>query len=143
MVRPMILALTLFCAACAPLPEPVTLPGQCTATDGDTIRCGEERIRLLAIDAPETAGHCREGRTCAPGDPRASTESLRAALSAGPLTVRRIGQDRYGRTLALVAAGGVDLSCHQLSHGQAIYVRKWDNRRALARTCPAALSHPE
>jgi len=25
----------------------------CIVTDGDTIRCGDERIRLLAIDAQE------------------------------------------------------------------------------------------
>jgi endonuclease YncB( thermonuclease family) len=51
----------------------------CSVTDGDTIRCGDERIRLLGIDAPELPGHCRSGRNCAPGDPYASTSSLTAA----------------------------------------------------------------
>lgn len=135
MVRAVILAAALLCASCAPLPSPVPLEGPCTVTDGDTIRCGEERIRLLAIDAPETAGHCLKGRTCAPGDPVAATESLRVALAQGGLLIRRMGRDRYGRTLAMVSAGGADLSCHQLQQGHAIYVERWDNRRAVAQSC--------
>lgn len=133
----LVIVLAILCASCAPLPEAEPLAAPCTATDGDTLRCGEERVRLLGIDAPETAGHCREGRICVPGDPIAATRSLRNAIEGQPLAIRRIGKDRYGRTLALVSAGGVDLSCHQLAGGHAVYVEKWDNRRAVARTCPA------
>jgi hypothetical protein len=110
----------------------------CTTTDGDTIRCGNERIRLLGIDAPELPGHCREGRNCAPGDPYASTSSLSDAMM-GQLTITRIGEDHYGRTLALVAGAKGDLSCWQLAHGQAIYKGNWDNGLRVARTCPAAV----
>ena len=107
----------------------------CRVTDGDTIRCGDERIRLLAIDAPELPGHCRSGRRCAPGDPVAATRSLEAAMTA-PLTILRVGQDRYGRTLAQVAGTHGDLSCWQLEHHQAIYRSEWDNGLRVARTCP-------
>ena len=31
----------------------------CTVVDGDPLRCGSERVRLLGIDAPELPGHCR------------------------------------------------------------------------------------
>ena len=106
--------------------------------DGDTLRCGDERVRLLGIDAPELPGHCQQGRHCAPGDPLASTRSLRAALLLGPIVIRRIGTDRYGRTLALVNAGRTDLSCWQLLQRQAIYKPYWDDGGALARICPAA-----
>ena len=109
----------------------------CRAVDGDTIRCGQERIRLLAIDAPELPGHCRRGRTCAPGDPKASTTSLAAAMQRGPLTIYRVGRDRYGRTLATVRAGTTDLSCWQLSRGQAIYRAAWDNGGRVRSICPA------
>jgi len=114
-------------------------PGlSCVVVDGDTLRCGSERVRLLGIDAPELPGHCQAGRHCAPGDPYASTNSLRSALRQGPITIRRMGADRYGRTLALVRAGRTDLSCWQLSHGQAIYKPYWDTDRALAQICSAA-----
>jgi len=106
----------------------------CSATDGDTIRCGDERIRLLGIDAPELPGHCRAGRVCAPGNPLASTNNLRAAMS-GPLTIRRFGEDHYGRTLAMVAGSEGDLSCWQLRHDQAIYKADWDDGLNVARTC--------
>ena len=109
----------------------------CSVTDGDTIRCGEERIRLLGIDAPELPGHCREGRDCAPGDPYVSTSSLGEAMT-GDLTIDRIGQDHYGRTLARVAGAMGDLSCWQLEHARAIYKPQWDNGLRVARTCPGA-----
>lgn len=114
-------------------------PGaSCVVVDGDTLRCGGERVRLLGIDAPELPGHCQAGRRCAPGDPYAATRSLQAALRQGPIVIRRIGTDHYGRTLALVRAGRSDLSCWQLSHGQAIYKYYWDTDLQLARICPAA-----
>ncbi|KTR82509.1 hypothetical protein NS277_13445 [Novosphingobium barchaimii] len=108
----------------------------CSATDGDTIRCGNERIRLLGIDAPELPGHCRPGRGCAPGDPHASTSNLVAAMS-GQLTIKRIGEDHYGRTLAMVAGSQGDLSCWQLRHDQVIYKANWDDGLNVARTCPS------
>ncbi len=115
--------------------EPV---GPCRVTDGDTIRCGSERIRLLAIDAPELPGHCRPGRVCAPGDPYASTASLEAAMT-GELTINRVGTDHYGRTLARVAGSKGDLSCWQLERDQVIYKANWDNGLQIARTCPGSL----
>ncbi|MGX7896914.1 thermonuclease family protein [Tsuneonella sp. HG222] len=130
-----VMILALLCAACSPLPAAEPLTAACSVTDGDTLRCGEERVRLLGIDAPETAGHCRPGRQCAPGDPTAATNSLRAAIAGQDLTIQRIGKDRYGRTLAIVRAGGVNLSCRQLAGGSAIYVRRWDTKQAVARDC--------
>lgn len=115
--------------------SPAPLSG-CRVVDGDTLRCGDERIRLLGIDAPEK-GRCQPGRRCAPGDPIASEDSLRAA-AAGPLTITRVGRDRYGRTLALVSGPRGDLACHQLRAGHAIYRTDWDNGRRLAAICRAA-----
>ena len=113
---------------------------RCRATDGDTIRCGSERIRLLGIDAPELPGHCRRGRACAPGDPFASSRSIAAMLTSASPSIRRVGTDRYGRTLATVSVNGTDLSCWQLARGQAIYRPDWDNDRMVARTCPATVA---
>nr|WP_301073337.1 thermonuclease family protein [Sphingomonas sp.] len=102
------------------------------------MRCGDERIRLLAIDAPEMPGHCRRDRICAPGDPYASTASLGDALR-GPLTIDRVGEDHYGRTLARVAGAKGDLSCWQLEHGEALYKANWENGLRVARTCPGSM----
>lgn len=107
----------------------------CTAIDGDTIRCGSERIRLLGIDAPEFRGHCRSGRTCAKGNPKASKASLAKGLRLGPIKIERHGKDKYGRTLAFVSSGGNDLSCYQLKAKQAVYVKRWDYKNHLKSQC--------
>lgn len=117
-----------------------TYPDQlanCRAVDGDTLRCGTERIRLIGIDAPELEGHCRPGRRCAPGDAYASTRSLGQALDA-IMHVERVSEDHYGRTLAIVRASAGDLSCLQLKSGNAIYRADWDDGFRIARACPAA-----
>lgn len=107
----------------------------CTVTDGDTIRCNGERIRLLGIDTPELPGHCRTGRDCVPGDPYASSLSLEAAM-VGVIRIQRVGEDRYGRTLASLAGDKGDLSCWQLQHGHAAYKPQWDEGKRVLRTCP-------
>lgn len=116
----------------------VPLSTPCRVTDGDTIRCGSERIRLLAIDAPELPGHCRRGRTCVSGDPVASKSSLAAAMQTGPISITRVSRDRYGRTLALVSSGQVDLSCWQLTRRQAVYKPQWDDGGRVMHACPIA-----
>lgn len=88
--------------------------------DGDTFRCGDRRIRLQGIDAPETPGHCRRGRECAPGDPQASTENLRRLIAGGNVQCLRTDTDVYGRTVARCKSAMGDLSCKQLEGGFAI-----------------------
>jgi len=129
-------AVPLLLASCVPAKASTAEPlSACTVTDGDTIRCGNERIRLLGIDAPDK--HCRRGRICAPGDPYASEDALAALMADQKLSIRRVGKDHYGRTLGMVYAGGQNLSCAQLSAGHAIYRADWDNGGAVRRECPS------
>lgn len=102
--------------------------------DGDTIRCGAERVRLLGIDAPEIE-RCPRWRICAPGDGQAAKRSLVAALRLGPVRYEPVTMDHYGRQVAVVWAGRVNLSCWQLNERQAIYKPRWDNGGIIARDC--------
>jgi endonuclease YncB( thermonuclease family) len=81
-------------------------------TDGDTFRCGETRIRIANIDAPDS-------RTCP--DQAADAEFfLRAILQHGTLTYEPLYLDRYGRTVAHVwidSTNVADLLVH-LDHAQ-------------------------
>lgn len=67
----------------------------CTAPavhDGDTLRCGSERVRLFGVDAPEV----RRGNT--PAQPlayKARDELVR--LTRGRVGCRFVDRDRYGR----------------------------------------------
>ena len=65
-------------------------------TDGDTIRCGGERVRLLSIDAPEMD----QGPFG-----RAAQAFLEAVLPVGSMARLELDverRDRYGRLLAYV-----------------------------------------
>lgn len=127
----------LFALAAAVTLGPVQACEAPVASDGDTIRCADgTRIRMSGIDAPEMPGHCRRGRVCAPGDPVRSRDSLRAAIATGPITYRAISvRDPYGRTIALVYNGSVNLSCHQIASQNAIYVQRWDNGGFVRQEC--------
>lgn len=106
----------------------------CTATDGDTLRCGQERVRLLGIDAPELHT-CPPRRRCVPGDGQAARRTLAQAIARQQITIIRVGQDRYGRTLGVVYAGGRNLSCAMLAAGRAQYIAQWDNGGLVAQDC--------
>lgn len=107
----------------------------CQVTDGDTLRCGDQRIRLLGIDAPELPGHCRAGRDCVAGDPFAASAALASLIEVASLEVTILGQDHYGRHLAMVYADGENVACKLIADGHAIYVAKWDEDRRLRDEC--------
>lgn len=126
------------------LPQGVERKGQasqdgCTVVDGDTLRCGTERVRLIGIDAPELPGHCRPGRRCVAGDPFAASEALRKHIGKGEVKIERMGVDRYGRTLANVYMSGINVACELISQGHAQYVDRWDDGGRVAADCNVTL----
>lgn len=87
-----------------------------TVHDGDSIRCGQERIRLANIHAPELEGspRCENRRTgrnpswCNYALGHCARDKLQAFLAKGQVRVVPQGLDRYGRTLARVTVNGQD-----------------------------------
>ena len=69
--------------------------------DGDTIRCGRERVRIAN---------------------EASRVALTRLLSRGRVMITRLGTDPYGRTLATVTVNGVDAGDYLVAQGLA---RPW------------------
>lgn len=96
--------------------------------DGDTVRCGKERIRLANIDAPELRGSpsCRGYKVkthwCDYQAGIRSRDALRGFLARGKAKVHRTGTDRYGRTLARLTVNGRDAGEYLISLGLA---RRW------------------
>jgi micrococcal nuclease len=95
--------------------------------DGDTLALGDERVRLLNIDAPESfRSHCE--RELVMG--LKAKERLAALVRSGRLAVERYGQDRYRRTLARVYVGGRDLGQVLIQEGLALPWRDGPEARA-------------
>jgi micrococcal nuclease len=69
---------------------------RCSALDGDTLRCGRERVRIEGLHAPELSE---------PGGQEAR-QRLQRRIEAGELVIDRKGRDRYGRTLGRAYVNG-------------------------------------
>lgn len=93
--------------------------------DGDTIRCGRERVRIANIDAPELpdSPKCQDRRRsyawCDFAAGEASRVALVRLLSRGRVMIERLGTDPYGRTLATVSVNGLDAGDYLISQGLA------------------------
>lgn len=87
-------------------------------TDGDTLHCGGQRVRLMGIDAPEMPGSCRPGRRCVAGDPYSSAAYL-SSITRTQVRCSPQGKDHYDRTLARCEANDIDLSCEMIKSGHA------------------------
>lgn len=97
--------------------------------DGDTIRCGAERIRIANIDAPELpdSPKCMDRRRssyawCDYRKGYAARDALQAFLASGPGRIQRMGPDKYGRTLARVTVNGKDAGAYLVASG---FARWW------------------
>lgn len=94
----------------------------CAATDGDTIRCGQERIRLAVIDSPEMSE---------PGG-REAKEHMRLLIDGKRVTCEIRGRERYGRLLGKCSTDATpDLGAEMLRSGHAIrYSKRCHGRQA-------------
>lgn len=87
------------------------------AVDGDTIYVGDEKVRIIGMDAPETyQARCESERLRG----HRATAHLRSLLASGAVTLRRQGRDRYGRTLAHVHMDGRDVARLMIEAGHAV-----------------------
>lgn len=114
----------------------------CIVTDGDTIRCGDERFRLLAIQAPDkpSAAGCRRrdpAYVCNTRLAAASKAHLEGLVRGQLLRVYRIRAGAWGRADVMVYLrhSNVSLNCHQIRSGHATYWAKYDHRGRLKKEC--------
>lgn len=113
---PAALCLLAFLLVLFPVPGP-SLAARLVATDGDSLRLGSERLRLLGVDAPELFSP----RCPAEYQAAVAARDFVAALlsSGGPIEVERHGLDKYRRTLVVVRVGGRDLGDALIASGHA------------------------
>ena len=85
----------------------------CTTTTG-------ERIRLASIDTPELRGKSAEPLTA-----RAARDHLRGLVVGNKVGIRRITEDRYGRTVAELFVGGTNVQRQMVTTGHAEIYRRY------------------
>lgn len=90
--------------------------------DGDSFIVERERIRIADIDTPELDGECPAERALA----QRARDRLVALLNADGFRIHRTGQDRYGRTLAIVTNSRGSIGNQLVREGLA---RTWSGRR--------------
>lgn len=104
------------------------LSGVPTVTDGDSIRIGEERIRLQGIDAPESAQSCQrtDGSEWRCGT--ASTHALTSFVADKAVRCEISDKDRYNRSLGTCYIGDIDINGWMVSQGWAVAYRHYSIR---------------
>lgn len=96
------------------------------AIDGDTIRCGFEKVRLQAINARELHGNrCTGSAPCPAASAPASRAALQGLLDQGGVRCTSHGADRYGRAVARCTAQGQDIACSLVRSGHAAEWRQY------------------
>tara|TARA_Y100001933_G_C18632315_1_gene410923 strand:- start:233 stop:577 length:345 start_codon:yes stop_codon:yes gene_type:complete len=79
----------------------------CTTTTG-------ERVRLACIDTPELVG-----KRAKPVPARAARDYLRELVVGKEVYIRRITEDRYGRTVAELSLGTTNVQQEMVATGHA------------------------
>ena len=94
-----------------------------TCYDGDTCTTTTgERVRLACIDTPEL-----RGKRAKPVPAKAARDHLRGLVVGKKVGVRRITEDRYGRTVAELSLGTTNVQQEMVVRGHAeIYWRYAD-----------------
>ena len=99
--------------------------GRASVVDGDTLDIRGTRIRLHAVDAPESAQTCRDasGRTWRCGQQAAL--ALADHIGGATVSCEQKDVDRYQRIVAVCSAGGEDLNAWLVHEGHALAYRQY------------------
>ncbi|AIQ97396.1 thermonuclease family protein [Prochlorococcus sp. MIT 0801] len=89
--------------------------------DGDTCTTSQgEKIRLACIDTPEI-----RGRRSDPIPAKAARDYLNNLVKGKEANIRRVTEDRYGRTVAELTIDGINLQQNLVNEGHATIYRKY------------------
>ncbi len=111
----------------------LVISGPVRVSDGDSLRFGEERVRIVGIDAPELDQTCKnpDGSPWPCG--RVARQSLLQLVAKGGVTCTYEKRDRYGRALGLCLVDGVDIGGAMVSQGMAVSYDGYPEQEAYAR----------
>lgn len=128
--------------------EKIYIKGKATVVDGDTITINNTKIRFSGIDAPESyfygmTQYCEKpnGKIWACG--KKATAALKKLIGKNEVECSDEGNDKYGRTLSICYANGIDLQSEMVRSGMAVaYIRystRYENEMIEAMTNRAGI----
>lgn len=88
--------------------------------DGDTVQFGSTRVRMGAMDAPETDQQCLDAKGERWACGAAARDALRAQAAGKPWVCRLIGATQQERSVARCIAGGEDIEKWMVRNGWAL-----------------------
>jgi endonuclease YncB( thermonuclease family) len=120
-------------------PLPPRFSGTAIASDGDSLRLGSDRIRLVGFDAPELDQVCwrEDGREWGCG--RDARDAMAGLLERGTITCQPRGEDKYGRILARCETAGNDLGAEMVEAGFAVATDDYRAEESSARNARRGL----
>jgi endonuclease YncB( thermonuclease family) len=101
-------------------PPAATLSGRASAADGDTLRIGDTRIRLIGLDAVELDQTCTDAAGVEWACGREARALLDSLVDRGETSCASEGRDRYRRVLARCRIAGSDLGEQIVRAGWAV-----------------------
>ena len=106
--------------------------GKARVIDGDTITINNAKIRFSGIDAPEKNYYgqtqfCKGPKGVWACGKKASSK-LKKLINGQEVQCTDEGKDRYGRTLSICYANGVDLQAEMVRSGMAVAYLRYSNR---------------
>src|SRR4051794_17120774 len=114
------------------------LNGTAEITDGDTVIVAGRKIRLLAMDAPETDQFCLDANSVKWQCGLAARDALVKMSARQMWSCKTTGRMTYDRELASCSVGGEDIGKWMVREGWALsftrYSREYENDEELARS---------
>ena len=103
------------------------IQGTASVIDGDTIEIRGERIRLDAIDAPESSQPCPDAAGKQYRCGQKSAFALADMIGRSVVSCEPKGRDRYKRVIAVCFKAETNLNAWMVVQGWAVAFRKYGN----------------
>lgn len=102
-----------------------SLTGRASVIDADTVEIHGKRIRLHAIDAPETSQLCRNPREQTYRCGQTASLALADFIGTRLVSCEKTDLDRYQRIVAICRVNGIDMNAWLVEHGHALAYRQY------------------
>lgn len=105
---------------------PTYADGDVYVVDGDSLKLGEQNVRLAHIDAPGILSDLQTGRQEHLQLRHQGREKLESLLKLGELSCKTVGRDIYNRDMSECFAGRTNINLEMVRSGWAVVYKSRD-----------------